>query len=36
MDPRYRQRGVSFVGAKSDGMVKKKVCVECLKELDIF
>ena len=34
--PGYRMKGQSFIGAMSEGTVKKKLCIECMREVDII
>ena len=34
--PGYRMKGHSFIGAISEGTVKKKLCIECMRDVDII
>lgn len=34
--PGYRMKGESFIGAMSEGRVKKKLCLKCFEEVDLL
>ncbi|MDF2956056.1 MAG: hypothetical protein OD815_001672 [Candidatus Alkanophagales archaeon MCA70_species_2] len=34
--PGYRMKGESFIGAMSEGVVRKKLCLKCFEEVDLL